>query len=313
MERRAVRRVDRRVELRGGRLVQKAPHASARAVYDDCRRPAVVHGHNRVAECRGNGWAIGSVDRDADDGAGTSLPRHLAHAHRRLLQRVPRPCEDEHQPCAACRQGLGGCAPDARGAAGHHGTGAENGGRATLPAVAGHVDNRCTAEKTCDERVLVQPQQLRGAGRDAFGFLPGHQNHGKEEKKKKKKKKKKAAGFHSFKKSSFILKMSCPVDHKKSGGGECPVDHSATEKTEKTTGQFMPAPLEPAAITGDGPEPIAETPSDAEYRRIRKTVGLMVKFYEGGADKKKQQFDAAQAELDKLSYIFPTLFFSSIL
>jgi hypothetical protein len=52
----------------------------------------------------------------------------------------------------------------------------------------GHVDNRCAAEKTCDERVLVQPQQLRGAGRDAFGFLPGHQNHGKEEEKKKKKK-----------------------------------------------------------------------------------------------------------------------------
>jgi hypothetical protein len=40
----------------------------------------------------------------------------------------------------------------------------------------------------------------------------------------------------------------------------------------------MPAPLEPAAITGDGPEPIAETPSDAEYRRIRKTVRFFVLF-----------------------------------
>jgi hypothetical protein len=45
-----------------------------------------------------------------------------------------------------------------------------------------------------------------------------------------------------------------------------------------STGQFMPAPLEPAAITGEGPEPIAETPSDAEYRRIRKTVRFFVLF-----------------------------------
>jgi hypothetical protein len=34
----------------------------------------------------------------------------------------------------------------------------------------------------------------------------------------------------------------------------------------------------------------------------------MVKFYEGGADKKKQQFDAAQAELDKVSVNFMPLF-----
>ena len=72
-------------------------------------------------------------------------------------------------------------------------------------------------------------------------------------------------------------------------------------------GKFMPPPMEPYEISN--PEPGVEppsNPSDLEYAKIKKTVGLMVSFYKGGADKKLEQLNKAKMELEKVRFFLLT-------
>ncbi len=45
----------------------------------------------------------------------------------------------------------------------------------------------------------------------------------------------------------------------------------------------------------------AETPSAEDYKRMKKTMAIMVQFYRSGAEKKAAQAAEAEAELEKLN------------
>lgn len=99
--------------------------------------------------------------------------------------------------------------------------------------------------------------------------------------------------------------MSCPFTGEKSPAAPANVEEVAKEKTEaEETAKGCPfegkAPRRPAAGGIDIDEIDADSPSLAEYKKLKRVMGIMTQFYKDSTDLKQGHYDHVTQELEKL-------------
>jgi len=81
--------------------------------------------------------------------------------------------------------------------------------------------------------------------------------------------------------------MQCPVAHN-GESGECPVIHKVTDHEQPTHA--------PSVEQDD----VDDIPSVAEYKRLRRVMNQITKFYRDGSERKQQNMESMKEQIDKL-------------